>query len=162
MFNVQNQSLNNKWADMNLDFQKADSLTSLNIVGTLCLENNYYPIVILEKDTLDRQEELKKFTEICRFEVNQKTYIALKNEQTKVEQETDLIKILTERELQIAILIASGRQNKHIAKQLKISEWTVSTHLRRIFTKLGVGSRAAMVYRCSSLIHLYNKTFEEG
>jgi DNA-binding NarL/FixJ family response regulator len=48
---------------------------------------------------------------------------------------------------------ALGKQNKHIAKQLKISEWTVSTHLRRIFAKLGVASRAAMVYRCSSLIH---------
>lgn len=28
---------------------------------------------------------------------------------------------------------------------LNISAWTVCTHLRRIFAKLGVGSRAAMV-----------------
>lgn len=63
-----------------------------------------------------------------------------------------LADLLTERELQIAALVASGRPNKQIASQLHISEWTVSTHLRRIFMKLGVDSRAAMVYRCASLI----------
>ncbi|HUM91481.1 MAG TPA: LuxR C-terminal-related transcriptional regulator [Candidatus Competibacter sp.] len=45
-----------------------------------------------------------------------------------------------------------GRLNKQIADRLHISEWTVSTHLRRIFAKLGVRSRAAMVYRCAPLI----------
>jgi hypothetical protein len=35
--------------------------------------------------------------------------------------------------------------NKVIADVLNISAWTVCTHLRRIFAKLGVGSRAAMV-----------------
>jgi len=44
-------------------------------------------------------------------------------------------------------------QTKRIAFLLKISEWTVSAHLRRIFTKLRVESRAAMVYRCAGLIH---------
>jgi DNA-binding CsgD family transcriptional regulator len=32
-----------------------------------------------------------------------------------------------------------------IASVLEISVWTVSTHLRRIYAKLGVSSRAAMV-----------------
>ena len=50
-----------------------------------------------------------------------------------------------------------GRLNKQIAdklhiSKLHISEWTVSTHLRRIFAKLGVRSRAAMVYRCAPLV----------
>ena len=36
--------------------------------------------------------------------------------------------------------------------QLRISEWTVSTHLRRIFAKVGVDNRAAMVCRCLPLI----------
>jgi DNA-binding CsgD family transcriptional regulator len=60
--------------------------------------------------------------------------------------------LLTERELQIATLVALGRPNKQIADRLHISAWTVSTHLRRIFAKLGVESRAAMVYLCASLI----------
>jgi DNA-binding CsgD family transcriptional regulator len=60
--------------------------------------------------------------------------------------------LLSERELQIVELVAHGKSNKQIAKKLKISEWTVSTHLRRVFVKLKVDSRAAMVYLCASLI----------
>jgi DNA-binding NarL/FixJ family response regulator len=59
--------------------------------------------------------------------------------------ETSLTDLLTERELQIVMLVARGKVNKQIAYQLRISEYTVSTHLRRIFCKLGVSSRAAMV-----------------
>jgi DNA-binding CsgD family transcriptional regulator len=62
------------------------------------------------------------------------------------------VDLLTEREMQIATLVALGRPNKQIADRLRISEWTVSTHLRRIFAKLGVESRAAMVYLCASFI----------
>lgn len=63
--------------------------------------------------------------------------------------------VLTKRELQIVMLVADGKPNKQIAQQLKISEWTVSTHLRRIFAKLDVDSRAAMIYRCSKLIEMF-------
>jgi len=38
-----------------------------------------------------------------------------------------------------------------IADVLNISSWTVCTHLRRIFAKLGVGSRAAMVAQLPEL-----------
>ncbi len=55
---------------------------------------------------------------------------------------------LTPRETQIARLVADGFVNKEIATKLQISEWTVSTHMRRIFAKLGVETRAAMVLRC--------------
>ena len=52
---------------------------------------------------------------------------------------------LSPREQEIARLVAKGHPNKVIAAVLDISPWTVSTHLRRIFAKLNVGSRAAMV-----------------
>lgn len=52
---------------------------------------------------------------------------------------------LSPRELEVARMIAKGYPNKIIASVLEISVWTVSTHLRRIFAKLGVTSRAAMV-----------------
>ena len=54
---------------------------------------------------------------------------------------------LSPRELAIARLIAKGMPNKCIGDILEISPWTVATHLRRIFVKLGVASRAAMVAR---------------
>jgi DNA-binding CsgD family transcriptional regulator len=52
---------------------------------------------------------------------------------------------LSPREREVARMIAKGYPNKIIASVLDISVWTVSTHLRRIFAKLGVTSRAAMV-----------------
>jgi len=55
--------------------------------------------------------------------------------------------ILSPREQEIARMVAEGYPNKTIAAVLDISIWTVCTHLRRVFAKLGVGSRAAMVAR---------------
>jgi two-component system nitrate/nitrite response regulator NarL len=52
---------------------------------------------------------------------------------------------LSPREQEIVRMVAKGHPNKVIADVLNISAWTVCTHLRRIFAKLGVGSRAAMV-----------------
>ncbi|BEP12405.1 hypothetical protein acdb102_07160 [Acidothermaceae bacterium B102] len=52
---------------------------------------------------------------------------------------------LSPREREIARMVAQGYTNKMIASVLDISLWTVSTHLRRIFAKLGVSTRAAMV-----------------
>ena len=51
------------------------------------------------------------------------------------------------REREIARMVAVGHPNKMIAAVLEISSWTVCTHLRRMFAKLGVSSRAAMVAR---------------
>ena len=65
----------------------------------------------------------------------------------------DLAQRLSGRELEIAILVAQGHANKNIAYRLQISEWTVATYLRRIFLKLDVESRAAMVFRCAPLIN---------
>jgi DNA-binding NarL/FixJ family response regulator len=132
--------------------QKLDFAIPLDIVGALYLDNNYYSITVLN-NYIENEVQSPQVTQVARFELNQQSYAILKIKPTSTEQETDPTHILTERELEIAILVALGKQNKHIAKQLKISEWTVSAHLRRIFTKLGVGSRAAMVYRCSLLIN---------
>jgi len=52
---------------------------------------------------------------------------------------------LSPREKEIVRMVSQGLPNKVIAGVLNISSWTVSTHLRRIFAKLGVTSRAAMV-----------------
>jgi len=56
---------------------------------------------------------------------------------------------LSPREREIVRMVALGHQNKVIAAVLNISSWTVCTHVRRIFTKLGVTSRAAMVAKAA-------------
>jgi len=52
---------------------------------------------------------------------------------------------LTMREREVANMVAMGMTNSAIAATLDVSPWTVSTHLRRIFAKLDVPTRAAMV-----------------
>ena len=52
---------------------------------------------------------------------------------------------LTQRELDVLRLLASGRTNRVIGEELFISEKTVASHVSHIFTKLGVGSRAAAI-----------------
>jgi ATP/maltotriose-dependent transcriptional regulator MalT len=50
---------------------------------------------------------------------------------------------LTERELQVLRLVATGKTNKVIARELSLSEKTVDRHVSNIFTKVDVSSRAA-------------------
>jgi len=50
---------------------------------------------------------------------------------------------LTARELQVLRLVATGRTNKKIARELSLSEKTIDRHVSNIFTKVDVASRAA-------------------
>lgn len=59
---------------------------------------------------------------------------------------------LSPRECEITRLVASGLTNKEIAGVLEISEWTVSTHIRRIFSKLEVHSKVSMVGRALDIV----------
>jgi DNA-binding NarL/FixJ family response regulator len=52
---------------------------------------------------------------------------------------------LTERELEVLRLMASGLANHEIATRLYIGETTVKTHVARIFTKLGARDRVQAV-----------------
>jgi DNA-binding NarL/FixJ family response regulator len=49
--------------------------------------------------------------------------------------------VLSERELEILLLVARGMNNRQIASQLHIAEGTVKRHLSNIYPKMGVGSR---------------------
>jgi len=52
---------------------------------------------------------------------------------------------LTNREIDVLKLLARGRSNKEIGTDLFISETTVKTHVRSIFTKLNVMSRTEAI-----------------
>ncbi|MEQ3747489.1 MAG: LuxR family transcriptional regulator [Henriciella sp.] len=57
------------------------------------------------------------------------------------------IKRLSPRESEVLSLVAAGLSNNYIAERLNISENTVDTMLRRVFTKLGVNNRISAVLR---------------
>jgi LuxR family maltose regulon positive regulatory protein len=48
-------------------------------------------------------------------------------------------------------MISEGQSNKLIARTLKISPETVKSHVKNIFLKLAVGTRAAAVSRAGAL-----------
>lgn len=57
--------------------------------------------------------------------------------------EQNPIETLTEREMEVLKLIATGLSNKQIATRLFISEETVKVHIRNLLRKLNVHSRVA-------------------
>ena len=58
-----------------------------------------------------------------------------------------ILEDLTARERSVLELVAQGLDNHVIGKQLRISERTVRNNVSRIFSKLGVSSRAQAIVR---------------
>lgn len=65
--------------------------------------------------------------------------------QAAVERRTDPVGELTTRESDVLTLIGQGRSNGEIADELCISEATVKSHIGRIFVKLDLRDRAAVI-----------------
>jgi DNA-binding CsgD family transcriptional regulator len=136
-----------------------DCVDGLKIVGDCHINNNFY--LIIEADNNCEPSIESKLAAIApdlnirltHFEIDGQI-LAIVDAKSATNLKPEIGTLLTERELQITTLVALGNGNKKIASQLSISAWTVSTHLRRIFVKLGVDSRAAMVYRCANLLPL--------
>lgn len=150
--------------------QKLDRISNFNIVSEFCIKSFRFLVIPLEELAEDSRNTVSNnapgklpFSILGQFEFDGSCYALAYDPSIPETINASVTSLLTGRELQIAALIALGWSNKQVANQLHISEWTVSAHLRRIFIKLNVDSRAAMVYRCASLInrlhhYTYNST----
>ncbi|MBT8798310.1 helix-turn-helix domain-containing protein [Microbacterium flavum] len=63
--------------------------------------------------------------------------------------------VLTERELEVALLVTQGLSNREAAARLFVSVRTVEVHLGRIFTKVGVSSRVPLTIHAHRLAREY-------
>jgi DNA-binding NarL/FixJ family response regulator len=63
----------------------------------------------------------------------------------KLEESPSATEILTEREMQVLTVAVEGLTARQIGTRLGVRERTVTTHLSRIYRKLGAGSRVAAV-----------------
>ncbi len=140
----------------------------LGVLGEFFVQDSKYMIVWFGKNSseyaehdLIPPEKADYYSVVGRIEINDQYCLIMKAKDTIKISKSTLSDLLTARELQIAAFVALGHSNKQIANRLQISEWTVSTHLRRTFIKLGVDSRAAMVYRCAPLINFILQTEAE-
>jgi len=57
---------------------------------------------------------------------------------------------LTESEFAVVSLVARGATNREVAERLYLSPYTVNSHLRHVFTKLGIRSRVELAHVATS------------
>jgi DNA-binding CsgD family transcriptional regulator len=148
-----------KYRDQSSQTQSSGHSESSRVVGSFCINSHQYLVIHYEyrfgdftRPDLTSPPQISSMPEVGQFKVDGQHCVIVEAGEFS-SAHSDMISLLTARELQIVKIVALGYSNKQIASQLHISEWTVSTHLRRIFSKLGVDSRAAMVYRCTTLIN---------
>jgi len=74
-------------------------------------------------------------------------YIINKYIKHNLDYEPEIMSLLTEKEKDIALMIADGLSNKEIAKREKIALSTVKGHIGHIFEKTGVSDRISLALK---------------
>jgi DNA-binding CsgD family transcriptional regulator len=134
---------------------------SSNVLGVLC--GGFIGVFVTSIGLPDAEVAVIALTMVCITLVmlpplNNQLVLLLKNhaylavyDNMSRSQQTDIIRYaktldpLTVREEEVLQLILTGKSNREIAELLFISENTVKTHARNIFSKYDVGSRAELI-----------------
>ena len=77
--------------------------------------------------------------------------LMLQKFQTPLQQNKKLPEALTERQINILKLVSQGFSSKEIAEKLAISYYTVTTHIKNIYSKLQVNSRTEALHEAIKL-----------
>jgi len=132
-----------------LDLDKK-ALTTLEDALILAEPEGYIRLFVDEGQPL---AELLRRTKIQSITPNyvSKILAALKPVQPSAPGLQPLLDPLSERELEILQMIATGMSNKELAKALVVTVGTVKWHLNNIYSKLGVRSRTQAVAKAREL-----------
>jgi DNA-binding NarL/FixJ family response regulator len=93
----------------------------------------------------DAQELLNAVREVARGKRYLASSVAQNIALSGVMGDATPIDALTDRELEISLLLAQGIRQSEIAQRLSLSVKTINTHKSRLFDKLGVGDTVALV-----------------
>ncbi len=69
----------------------------------------------------------------------------------KPDTQVELAEALTERQVKILKLVSQGFSSREIAEKLDISYYTVTTHIKNIYSKLQVNSRTEALHEANKL-----------
>jgi DNA-binding CsgD family transcriptional regulator len=117
------------WQELDAPYERARARV---LVGLACRQLGDFDASVMELDFARRVfEQLGAATDLARLTQLSET------------EAPEAAGGLTQRELQVLSLIATGKTNREIAERLFISEKTVARHVSNIFSKLGVSSRSA-------------------
>ncbi|RXJ81248.1 LuxR C-terminal-related transcriptional regulator [Arcobacter sp. F2176] len=101
-------------------------------------ENSYLASINLENMLkVVEDEKMWIFTDLTNFIINKHINITSS-------KEPEFMKLLTEKEKEIALMIADGLSNKEIAQKEKNALSTIKGHIKSIFEKVGVNSRLSL------------------
>lgn len=107
------------------------------------------PMARLLYETLRREVALDYVSRLLQaFPIDESEHIGLPDTQSS---ESGYIEPLSEREIEVLQLIAKGLTNPEIATRLILSLYTVKTHARNIYSKLGVNNRIQAVDKAKTL-----------
>jgi len=107
--------------------------------------NGYENTFIAKKNLLKMIECTKNkqkwlFSDLVYFIINQYT-------DNDSQRKLDFMSDLTEKEKEIALMIADGLSNKEIATKMKIALSTVKGHIHHIFEKVGISDRVSLALK---------------
>ncbi len=142
-------------------------LNGLDVLKQIKYENNQIPVLILSiysedqyairalkagaSGYLTKQSASVELLAAVHKVINGGKYVSVSLAEILVEELENgkthpLYKSLSDREYQIMIMIASGKKNKDIAKELCISIKTVSTYKTRILKKMNMKNNAQIIH----------------
>ncbi|MGB7787006.1 MAG: response regulator transcription factor [Salinimicrobium sp.] len=149
--NLQKEEFSGVICDINLQ----EEVNGIEIIQKYHKLENHGPVIFLtaysNPQVMENAEAVTPYAYIIKPFNNQQLLttlnLAIKNQasMTKPEVDPGLTGQLSSRELEILHLLATGKTNKDIGKDLFISKYTVDTHVKNIKEKLNLNKKGELI-----------------